>query len=382
MKTHHKLIIAFSIFLNLFSISISAQNRKVNLKENLPFSEVLQMAKAENKLIFLDFGSITCKPCLYIKQKVLTLDSVADFINARFVSVDYNTGEEKKRLQNVYHVVGEPVLLILDQEGKLMHRMYGKMEGDELMDRFRRGIDPKRNSIAMDARYESGDRTTDFILDYMEVLHNAGEVQKMNHVSKDFLAGPLENLKKPEVFPIFFKYVEDPAGREMLYMMDNRAEFIKLYGEGKIEGKINKLYGMSSIKYLYGHSNPLEDSTYNSLLAYLSKSDHPKASEWLCYLVPAQYKFKDWSKMGDEINAIYRYNILKGRSGSIFKDMMITQYQMYCSDPKALPQAIQWCKDLQVGADQKTVDQYNKTIDAIKEKIKKGPAIEDTLDWQ
>lgn len=381
MKNHNKLIIAFSILLNLLIFTVNAQNRKVNLKENLPFSEVLQLAKSENKLIFLDFGSITCKPCLYIKQKVLTLDSVADFINERFVSVDYNVGEEKRRLQNVYHVVGEPVLLILDQKGNLMHRMYGKMEGDELMARFKRGLDPKRNSVGMNKRYDSGERSTDFILDYMEVLHNAGEVAQMNHVSKAFLDGPLENLKKPEVFPILFKYVEDPASKEMLYMMDHRAEFAKLFGEGLIEGKINKMYGMSSLKYLYGHSNPLEDSTYTTILKYLTTSDHPKASEWLCYLVPAQYKFKDWSKMAEEVNNSYRFNIIKGKSGASFKDMMITQYQMYCSDPKALPYAIQWCKDLQIGADVKTIQKYTKTITAIAEKIKKGPAIEDTLEW-
>lgn len=367
--------------LSLITLGAFAQNRKVNLKENLPFNEVLQMAKTENKLIFLDFGSITCKPCLYIKQKVLTLDSVADFINDRFVSVDYNTGEEKRRLQNVYQVVGEPVLLILDQKGNLMHRMYGKMEGNEIMSRFKRGLDPNRNSIGMTKRYQAGERTTDFILDYMEVLHNAGEVEKMNHVSKAFLTGPLENLKKPDVFPIFFKYVEDPASKEMLYMMDHRAEFGKLFGEGLIEGKIYKMYGMSSIKYLYGHSNPVGDSTYTTILNYLSTSDHPKASEWLCYLVPAQYKFKDWSKMAEEVNDSYRYNIIKGKSGASFKDMMITQYQMYCSDPKALPYAIQWCKDLQVNADEKTKEKYAKTISFLQEKIKKGPAIEDTLEW-
>lgn len=82
---------------------------------------VLKRAKAENKHVFLDFGSFTCGPCQFIKKEVFTIDSVADFINERFVSVDYMDGAEKDRLRSLYKVVGEPVLLILDNDGNLMH---------------------------------------------------------------------------------------------------------------------------------------------------------------------------------------------------------------------------------------------------------------------
>ena len=380
MKTFKNLLICSLVYFLSITIS-SAQNRKVDLKENLPFDQVLAMAKKENKYIFLDFGSITCKPCLYIKQKVLTLDSVADFINERFVSVDYNVGAEKKRLSDIYKVVGEPVLLILNQNGELMHRMHGKMEGNEIMARFKQGLDPLRNSVQMDKRYAKGERTSAFILDYLETLYSAGEVNKMNAVSKEYLAGPLEKIKEPEIFPIFFKYVEDVASDQLLYMFTNRDEFGKLYGERKIEGKIQGLYSMASIKYLYGHSNPAEDPTYKTVLAYLQNSDHPKATEWLCYLVPAQYKFKDWPKMANEINNIYNFNLLKGKSGITFKDMIITQYLMYCNDPAGLKFAIQWCNDLIKISDEKGVEKYKKTIQSLEEKIKKGKPIEDTLEW-
>lgn len=375
-----KLIFSVLMVLILPTLAVWGQNRKVDLKENLPFEEVLKMAKAQDKLIFLDFGSLTCKPCLYIKQKVLTLDSVADFINERFVSVDYNTGAEKNRLQKVYNVVGEPVLLILDQQGNLMHRMAGKMEGDQLMKRFRQGLDPERNSVTMDKKYNIGNRDTQFILDYMETLHASGETNIMNGVSKEFLSGPLENLKKPEIFPIFFKYVEDVGSKEILYLMDHRTEFSKLYGEGLIEGKINKLFTMSSIKYLYGHSNPMKDSTFITILNYLRTSDHPKSTEWLCYLVPAQYKYEDWPRMAQEINNIYSFNMLKGKSGISYKDMMITQFMMYCHDPEGLKYAIEWCQEINaLNNDQK----HDKTIAMFEERVKKGKPVEedDGIDW-
>lgn len=323
-----------------------AQNRKVDLKENLPFNEVLKMAKEKNKFIFLDFGSITCKPCMYIKKEVLTLDSVADFINERFVSVDYNVGAEKDRLRKLYKVVGEPVLLILDQNGVLMHRMAGKVDGKQLMQRFRQGLDTKSNFVAHSKSYEEGNREPKFVLDYLETLFNAAETDKMNQVVKKFLEGPVERIKNPEVFQVFHKFDQDIASREMMYMFDNRLEFYKLFGQPMVDGKINKLYGEKTIFYLYGHKPPIEDPKFSIILNYARKTDYPKASEWLCYLVPAEHKYKDWTKVGQHIDQIYSFNILKGRAGTSFKDMMVTQFLMYCNDGKALQYPIRWCDEL------------------------------------
>lgn len=359
--------------------TLYAQNRQVDLKENLPFEEVLKMAKAENKYIFLDFGSLTCQPCMYIKKKVLTLDSVADFINERFVSVDYNVGKEKDRLRKLYHVVGEPVLLILDQNGNLMHRMAGKMEGDEIMARFKQGLDPQNNLVALDKKYNDGSRGKDFILKYLETLRNAGEVDRMNKVYHEYTSGSLENLKKPEYFEVFYAYNDDIASDEMFYMVENAQEFGELFGRGKIDGKINKLYNMSAAKYLYGHTNPKDDPAFMRVLNFMQQTNHPRASEWLCYLVPAQYKYEDWPKMAQEIDNVYKYNILKGRAGTSFKEMMITQFIMYCHDPEGLAYGVRWCEELRQDADEIKKQTYDKTIKMFQERISKGKPEE--LEW-
>lgn len=325
---------------------VNAQNRKVDLKENLQFDDVLKMAKEKNKFIFLDFGSITCKPCLYIKKEVLTLDSVADFINERFVSVDYNLGKEKDRLRKLYKVEGEPVLLILDQNGTLMHRMAGKMEGDQIMQRFKQGLDTKNNFVALTNKYASGNRTPEFIMQYLEALYAASETDVMNNVTKEYLQGPVDRIKDPGVWKVFYKYNQDLASREVMYMFENKEEFYKLFGKDKVDAKINKLYSEKSIYYLYGHKPPIEDPKFTIILNALQKSDYPKASEWLCYLVPAQYKYKDWNKLGKEIDNIYAFNILKGKAGTSFKDMMLTQYTMYCDEPSAFKYPIRWSEDL------------------------------------
>lgn len=376
-------LVAFLMTAGAWISSVNAQNRRVDLGENRPFDDVLQQAQAEDKYIFLDFGSLTCKPCLYIKNHVLTLDSVADFINARFVSVDYNDGAEKTRLRELYNVVGEPVLLILDKHGTLMHRMVGRMEGDELMARFRQGLDRENNLVALNAKYDAGARDGDFILYYLETLLIARDVEVMTEVLKDYLSGPLENLKKPEIYEVFLRYNEDLLSREMLYVFDNRQEFYDLFGQSALDGKIRKLYSNKARMYLYGHNPPADDPDFHRMLEYVQQTDFPDASVWLAYLVPAQHKYKDWVAMAEEVDNVYDFNILKGWSGQSFKEMMVTQFMMYCNDPDALQFAVRWCDELKRGSDEERIAALEKSQERVLgkiERVKKENPVE--IEWQ
>ena len=149
-----KRVILTSLFVTILQIVMVGQNRKIELLKNEPFEKASAMAKKEKKLLFLDFGSPRCSPCLFMKNNIFTIDSVADFVNARFISVDYTEGEEKSRLSQIYSVNTEPVFLIVDADGNLMHRTEGKSTAAEMLERFRQGIDPTRNLTAMNKKYD------------------------------------------------------------------------------------------------------------------------------------------------------------------------------------------------------------------------------------
>lgn len=326
----------------LLTINTTAQNRKVDLKENLPFNEVLTMAKQQNKLIFLDFGSLTCTPCMYLKKIIFTVDSVADFINERFVSVDYNVGAEKKRLSELYGVDSEPVLLILDQKGKLMHRMVGKCEGDELLKRFRQGIDTANNLATQERKYAQGDRDPQFLLAYLETLRIARYTDKMNALVKSVLSGPLEQLKEKFYWDLFVKYNDDPVSREMLYVFDNKEEFYKLFTKPVVQNKIDRHFSAKASFYIFGHKPPSKDSSFYKMLNYLRKTDYEKASEWLAYLTPAEYKFTKWENMAKAIDNSISFNILKGKQREMYMKMMAEQILWYSEGKAALPYALRW----------------------------------------
>jgi len=90
------------------------------------WDEALELAKKENKLIFLDVYASWCGPCKQLKANTFTNAEVGGFYNQQFINVALNgeTGEGK-RLAALYKVRGYPSLLFLDGEGKVVTRSAG-----------------------------------------------------------------------------------------------------------------------------------------------------------------------------------------------------------------------------------------------------------------
>lgn len=247
---------------------------------------------------------------------------------------------------------------------------------DQLISRFKQGLDKDRNLTALHASYKKGNRESDFIMLYLETLFVARETDNMNAVMAEYFQNiPLEKLKEEQYWQVFERYDEDIVSPQVFYVFDNREEFYKIFGKSAVDAKINRLYSPKVSYYLYGHKPPIEDPIFLKMLTYLQSSDYPKASEWLAYLVPAQYKYKDWIKMAEEVNNVSAFNIFKGNN--MFKDMMITQYTMYCDNPTALNMAVKWCDEIIA-----TLDDGEK-VKALKTSKKQliNKSKEDKLEW-
>lgn len=350
----------------------TGQNRSVNLLKNVSFDKVKELAKKEKKFIFLDFGSPRCSPCLYMKNRIFTIDSVADFVNERFISVDYTEGDEKKMLSKMYGVYTEPVFLLLDENGNLMHRTEGRSTAGEMLERFRQGIDKENNLTALNEKYNAGKRDVQFLLHYINALHIAGLREKKQEVLTNIFGPgfPTDSLYKKNYWDIYVKYDESQVSKTTLFVMDNMDTFIALYGEKTVFSKIDQLYGSKARVYIFGTKAPSQDPDYPIILKYAQRSNHPNASKWLAYLVPAGYKFIDWVQMAKEIENAVAFNILKGDERVFFKKMMSEQLAWYCDDVKALPYSIKWIDELLNGTNAGIKESLQNTRLEVVNKIK------------
>ena len=352
---------------------VHGQNRQVDLPKNIPLQDILKKAKKQKKHVLLDFGSPRCSPCLFIKNKIFTIDSVADFINERFVSVDYTEGPEKKRLSKIYEVYTEPVLLICDANGRVMHRMEGKCTAGEMMARLRQGLDVKNNLTAQKLMYDNGNRSSEFLINYLETLHIAGLRTQRDSVLHNIFSPSfhVDSLKTPKYWNVFLCYNESPVSREGSYVFKHREEFYKLFGEQIVNGKIDQMFNGKLRTYTYGQTPPIESKEYRDILECLQNTDYPKSTEWLIYLMPAQYKFKDWMAMVKAIDHAIDLNIPKGKDKQTYMIMMSRQICWYSNNYEALTYALKWIDQAIKSSDdsqkQKLQDEREQIIEKMNE---------------
>jgi thioredoxin len=98
------------------------------------WAEVLQKAKDENKIIFVDAYAKWCGPCKWMDKKVFVDPSVGAFFNENFINYkfDMEVGEGRA-FASKYMIRNYPTFLFLDGEEKIVHRTIGSRAAEQLI---------------------------------------------------------------------------------------------------------------------------------------------------------------------------------------------------------------------------------------------------------
>ena len=118
----------------------------IEFMDNEPWSKVLQRAKEQNRLIFMDCYTVWCGPCKGLAQDVFPQKQVGDFFNAHFVNVKYDMEKgDGKMLREKYkeYIIGFPTLLLLDGDGNVVHQMAGYQKAENLIAGMKAGMEGK-----------------------------------------------------------------------------------------------------------------------------------------------------------------------------------------------------------------------------------------------
>ena len=212
--------IVLAVFMAAMALSLSAQ---INFREG-GFAEALEAAKSENKLVFMDCYTSWCGPCKLMASK--------EFVQEKGEGVE---------LRKRYDVNAYPTLLVLNVKGELLCRHAGYLSVDELIDFAENGV--KGGGLAgMHKRYAAGERSSEFIGEYLALLDDAAMSGTIRSVADDFLKD------KTNVYRIFCGYVTpDYAVFRSVYA--RKAELVKRYGE-KAGLHLERVWEAGARKYL------------------------------------------------------------------------------------------------------------------------------------
>lgn len=203
--------------------------------EHGSWNEILNKAKNENKIIFLDCYTQHCGPCKVMAKTTFMDVEVGKFYNEKFINVkmDMHT-EDGEMLGKKYSIMAYPTLLFLESNGNELHRTVGgyKTEGFlKLGQDFLSGV----TLSSYDEKYKKGNYSSDFIPQYLKVLNQAYKHDKVIEVlDKYFQDTPKNELASSENYELLKEYGKDYKSLMFQYLLTNQNKFIQLYGAGDV----------------------------------------------------------------------------------------------------------------------------------------------------
>ncbi len=241
--------VVLSIFIVLSSLFVSAQT---GIKfQHKSFDEVCEMAVEQNKLVFIDFYTQWCGPCLNMVKTVFILPEVGEFYNKNFVclKVDAETKEGRVLAQN-YGVQSYPTYSFINPKNKkLVHHCGGRKSMEEFLAVGKSAIDPQKTSIYILSEYNNGNRSKDFLISYVRYMSS---IFDRNAVSTGF-GEIIKNggkLTEPEIWNLYNDCISGYDNPYLKEVSDNYSKFVELFGKETVDTKLAKETGYCSEDFM------------------------------------------------------------------------------------------------------------------------------------
>lgn len=228
----------FLTLLSVFLILPSAFSQNGIKFTSGTWAEVLEEAKTQKRLIFVDAYTTWCGPCKMMDRNTYTDAGVGLYFNENFVNykLDMERGEGLN-FARTYEVSAYPTLLFINHEGMEIHREMGYRSPLEMMRAGQIANDPQKNGALLELEFEEGLQSPDRIRAYAYVLKNSQKDYR-EAAAKYFETIKEKDLDEPKVWEAIKEFTFDMDSREFRYVVQKKKRFARRYGKEEVEGKI------------------------------------------------------------------------------------------------------------------------------------------------
>ena len=333
MKLTINLVLAFFI-----AIQLSAQDKVkfIDLVDK-DFKKVLQLSKEKKKDVFLYFSLDVCAPCKKMKKEVFPDKEVANFFNENFICVkslrrirgDFSETEkyqkfEKRddKLREKYNINGNPCFLVLNNKGKVIHRLPRGVKGSgfvnksELIQFGKNALSDENNYASYKERILNGDYSYETVSAYLELLtpvamkvvegHYDNQTQRV--LDSYFATQTKDDYSSKNNWYIIKNYVDNASTEPFQYLLKHYKDFYKKYGKGTVDKRIFQVlhwYGF------YGNAKRLKKAKKE-----MENWDYPHVKDKLTLEKIKEKHHKDLNTFAKKVDKIYT-KYYQGLSGYI-----------------------------------------------------------------
>ena len=309
----------------------------IQFNHDKKFQEVLDMAKAQGKLVFMDCYTSWCGPCKRLAATVFTDSAVGVFFNSTFVNAKFDMEKEDGiTISNKYAIRAYPTLLWLDGDGNVKHKIVGGLDAASLIENGRKSIDPTPGILAgLRKQYTDGSRDVNVLRDYVNALYDSQE--KYEDVFKEYLSHlSASEMSDPKHTKTIFNLTNDIKSPGLSYLVKNKDYYAHLMGEQIFDNKINQIATRAVSEAPRADDKDLYEGAMKLLKANKAP-DH--AEKTLKLSMDYYYHMGDWANYDKNASAYVKKYAAK--NAAVLNDVA-WNYYMVIHNNDQLEKAAKW----------------------------------------
>ncbi len=347
---NHSVLLFSFLLLPLFSIPIYAQKIAVKFEKG-NWYKVIEKAKEENKLIFVDVMADYCPPCKVMDAEVFPEKSVALFYNEHFISYRIDIeAKESTYLKELFNIKTVPTLLFLTSEGKLIKKLEEGKTAKEFIVLGKEVMSDKRSFMVqvndndpdwlrykeLERMYQSGTRQPKFLREYAYLLRRYRKPHNM--VVNEYLRTQAnrKHLKENRLF--VYDFTSNLGNLAVDFFIKDIQHYKQSHGGKKINEKV-------------------KTAIYNSILTAIRERDYnlfdkanlifkdielPEQDKFVFEMQSLFYQgIEDWENYAE---VAYKYLNSKEITDPILLNDIAAKFHQYVNSKKDLKQALKWVK--------------------------------------
>jgi thiol-disulfide isomerase/thioredoxin/flagellar motor protein MotB len=218
------------------------------------FESILNKAKSEKKLIYVDVYTTWCGPCKQMDAEVFSNQNVGKVFNANFINykIDGEKGEGRD-LVDYFELDSYPTSMFIDGDWNVMMKLEGFRPTERLLEAAEKMKERGRiggSDDDLEQAYLKGRRDAPFLYEYIKVR----ALQKLDNgtlVEEYFNKIPPEQQKTENTLKLIIENASQLRGKVFDYLMSRKNEgIIERKVKGIISQNLNKAVNQKNEKLL------------------------------------------------------------------------------------------------------------------------------------
>ncbi|MCK5821956.1 MAG: thioredoxin family protein [Bacteroidales bacterium] len=209
------------------------------------YKEAIEKAKDENKIVFIDFITEWCGPCRIMDRDVFSKKEVGEIFNQSFVSIKLDAESDMYMpLAKEFKVKSYPTYIFVDPNTKqIVHRSGSRQSVHDFLLTGLQASSTEYNSVKLLERYDRGDRSREFLEQYVLYLKINNYSKKLSVGFEEYMALPGVDLTDKTAWIVFSKKNRGIDNELFQEVVKNQKKYRSLFGD-ELNEKLESEFGL------------------------------------------------------------------------------------------------------------------------------------------